>query len=192
MTLSTMQWRVLLAVLGIALGLFGIFRLLTQIAGADLMLLAVWLIGALVLHDGLLSPVVGGIGWVIAHVVPPRARRFLQPGLIVGALITVIALPEIYRRNSQPASKGILRQDYSSNLVIALGIVTVVMVVAYAVQVVRERAAIGGGEVRRPTPGPGRSVASTSVAKVPATTAPDQRPSDTNGRPSTDQESSSE
>lgn len=177
MTLSTMQWRVLLAVPGIALGLFGIFRLLTQIPGADLMLLAVWLIGALVLHDGLLSPVVGGIGWAIAHVVPPRARRFLQPGLIVGALITVIALPEIYRRNTQPASKGILRQNYSSNLAIALGIITVVMIAAYAVQLIRDRPAGDTPAARRPTPAPAAHA---------------QRPSDTNGRPSTDQESSRE
>jgi hypothetical protein len=33
-----------------------------------------------------------------------RPRRCLQAGLIIAALVTVIAIPMIYRRNSQPNS----------------------------------------------------------------------------------------
>ena len=85
----------LIAVPGVLLGLFGVFRLQTQIDGADLLMLFVWLVVALIIHDGILSPVVATFGAGISRVVPPRARRFLQGGLIAAALITVVALPLI-------------------------------------------------------------------------------------------------
>ena len=60
------RWRIVLAVAGIALGLFGVGRLVTQIPVPSLIGLAVWLIAALVIHDGIVSPLVLAVG---------RARR---------------------------------------------------------------------------------------------------------------------
>jgi hypothetical protein len=132
------RWRLGLATAGILLGLFGIFRLLTQIPGTDLVVLACWLVGALVVHDGILSPAVAGIGWAISRVVPPRARRYVQAGLIVGALITIVAVPMIYREGSQPKSKAILQQNYGGNLTLLLGVVAALTLVGYAVKVARD------------------------------------------------------
>ena len=56
------RWRIVLGVAGIALGLFGIGRLVTQIPMASLVGLGLWLIAALVIHDGILSPLVLAIG----------------------------------------------------------------------------------------------------------------------------------
>ena len=50
------RWRVILAVAGILLGLFGVGRLVTEIPSYSLKWLAVWLIAALLIHDGILSP----------------------------------------------------------------------------------------------------------------------------------------
>jgi hypothetical protein len=132
-----MRTRVLIAVPGILLGLFGIFRLLTQIAGYDLFVLACWLVGALVIHDGILSPIVIAVGAGIARTVPPRARRFLQGGLISAVLIVVVALPMIYRAHSQPKIKAILEQNFAANLGILLLIVLVASVLLYVANVVR-------------------------------------------------------
>jgi hypothetical protein len=132
------RWRLGLGTAGILLGLFGVFRLVTQIPGADLVVLAGWLIGALVIHDGILSPAVAGIGWAISRVVPPRARRYVQAGLIMGALVTVIAIPMIYREGSQPKSKAILQQNFGGNLTLLLGIIAAVTLLAYAVKVARD------------------------------------------------------
>ena len=46
--------------------------------------------------------------------VPPRARRYLQLALVVGAGATVVALPLIYRQGTQPASKALLLRDYGA------------------------------------------------------------------------------
>lgn len=132
-------WRIVLGIAGIALGLFGIGRLLTQIPPQSLVLVAAWLIGALIIHDGILSPLVVTVGWVLARYVPPRARRYLQAGLIVGGLVTVIAIPMIYLRGSQPASKAILLQNYGGNLTLLLGIVAGASLVAYAIRVARDQ-----------------------------------------------------
>lgn len=136
-----LQARIIFAIAGIALGLFGIFRLLTQIPGPSLLLLAIWLVGALIIHDGLLSPAVVGVGWLLHRFVPDRARRYLQAGLIMSAIATVIAVPMIYLRDSQPPSKALLAQNYGGNLLVIIAIIAVVTAISYAARVVRDRSA---------------------------------------------------
>jgi hypothetical protein len=130
------RWRIALGTAGMLLGLFGVFRLVTQVPLGDDVVLGVWLVGAVVIHDGVLSPLIIGIGVLLSRV-PPRARRYLQAALIVGAAVTVIALPMIYRRNSQPRQKAILLRNYSGNLAILLGIIAAVTLMLYAVRVAR-------------------------------------------------------
>lgn len=130
------RWRIGLGTAGVLLGLFGVFRLVTQIPFSDLAVLACWLIGAVVIHDGVLSPVVIAIGAAVARV-PARGRRYLQAALIAGACVTVVALPMIYRRNTQPRQKAILLRNYAGNLAILLGIIAALTLVAYAVRVAR-------------------------------------------------------
>lgn len=134
-----MRVRVALGAAGLLLGLFGVFRLVTDVPPATLIVLAFWLIGALVIHDGMLSPLIVSISWVLARTVPPRARRYLQFALIVGGLVTVIALPMIHRQKVGPVQKALLRQDFTANLTIILAVVAVLSLAAYAVRVVRDR-----------------------------------------------------
>jgi hypothetical protein len=131
-------WRIGLAAAGIAIAVYGIGRLFTEIPSHSLMLLAGWLIAALVIHDGLLSPAVVTIGWTLGRLVPPRARRYLQAALIVSALVMLVALPMMYRANRQPPSKAILRQDFGANLALLLAVIAVGTLIAYAVQVARD------------------------------------------------------
>ncbi|HEY5822200.1 MAG TPA: hypothetical protein VIT20_09505 [Propionibacteriaceae bacterium] len=136
-----LQWRIILAIAGGLLGLFGVFRLLTEIPFSSLVLVAIWLAAAIVIHDGLLSPAVVGLGWFLTRVVPPRARRYLQAALIMGGIVTVIAVPMIYLRGSQPAVKALLLQNYGANLALILGLIAVGTLVAYAIKVARDRRA---------------------------------------------------
>lgn len=132
-------WRIVLVAAGIGLGLFGVFRLLTEIPVGNLVVLAIWLAAAIVIHDGLLSPAVVGLGWLLRHRVPDRGRRYLQVGLVVAALVTVIAVPMIVLRGSQPPAKALLLQDYGLNLSVLLALVAGVTLVLYAVHVARDR-----------------------------------------------------
>ena len=130
--------RIVLGAAGLALGLFGVFRLLTEVGGSDLFVLFLWLAGAVAIHDGVLSPIVVGIGAAIARVIPPRGRRYVQGALIAGALITIIALPMIHEEKSQPAIKAILRQNFAANLAILLTVVAAGAVLLYVLRVVRD------------------------------------------------------
>ena len=117
-------WRIILAVAGIGLGAV---RSLpagdrdpgAQPAGAR----GLWLLAALVIHDGVLSPAVVGVGWLLRRHVPDRGRRYLQIALIMSALITVIAVPMIFLRGSQPAVKALLLRNYGANLILIIGII---------------------------------------------------------------------
>jgi uncharacterized membrane protein YidH (DUF202 family) len=127
--------RYALAAAGIALMSFGAFRLVTQIPLGNLIILVGWLIGIVIVHDGVLSPAVAAVGWLVARFVPRRARRYLQAGLVIAALVAVIAFPLILRRGSQPPSKALLLRDYGGNLTILLAILATLTLAAYAVRV---------------------------------------------------------
>jgi hypothetical protein len=132
-------WRIMLAIAGLGLALFGASRLLTEVPLRSVAFLGVWMLAALVIHDGVLSPLVVTVGWLLRRLVPDRARRFLQIALIVCGLVTVIALPLVYLRGSQPAVKALLLRNYGANLTLITGIVAVVTLALYAVRVARDR-----------------------------------------------------
>jgi hypothetical protein len=134
-------WRIILTVLGILLLLYGIVRLLINIPIGTLGWVLVWMIAALIIHDAVIAPSVVGIGWLLRRLLPDRARRYVQTGLIMAAAVTIIALPLIVRRGSQPPQKTLLIQNYAANLALLLGIFAAVALVLYAVRVVRDRSA---------------------------------------------------
>ena len=134
------KYRIALIVAGALLLAFGAFRLVTQLDHGDLFVLAVWLVMAVVLHDLVVAPATVGAG-VALTLVPPRARRYVQGVLVVGALVIVIAIPLIRRRNTQPAIKAILLRDYAGNLALLLGLIVAVGVVLYLARVFRDREA---------------------------------------------------
>lgn len=131
-----LKYRIALGVAGALLLTFGVFRLLTELDRSDLFALVVWLVAAVALHDGVIAPVTVGTGVVLTRV-PSVARRYLQGALIVGALITVIAIPLIAREGTQPASKAILLRNYSANLSLLLGMTAAVALVLFALRVLR-------------------------------------------------------
>ena len=132
-------WRIILAVVGIALGAFGVFRLVSEIPTYSLLVLGVWLAAALVIQDAILAPSVVGVGWLLRRYVPDRGRRYLQVALIMSALITVIAVPMIFLRGSQPAVKALLLREYGFNLILIIAIIGVISLILYAVRVARDR-----------------------------------------------------
>jgi len=134
-----LRWRIVLAVAGVSLGTLGVGRLLTQIPSHSLVLLAAWLIGAIIIHDGIVSPLVVTVGWLLRRFVPARGRGYLQAGLVMGALVTIIAIPMIHLRNSQPAAKAILRQNFAGNLTLLLGIIGAATLILYAIRVARDQ-----------------------------------------------------
>jgi hypothetical protein len=131
--------RIGLAVVGIVLVLYGAGRILSSVPPPLLVLLGVWLVGALLIQHGVVSPLVVAVGVALRRLVPDRGRRCLQIGLIVAATVTVVAVPLIIRQGTQPPAKALLLQNYGANLTLLLGLIAGVTLVAYAVRVARDR-----------------------------------------------------
>lgn len=146
-----MRLRLPLAIAGIALGLFGVFRLLTEVPADLLIVLVVWLIAALIIHDGIFSPLIVAVGWGLARVVPPRARRYLEFALIVAGMLTVVAIPLIYREGTQPQAESNLQQNYVGNLTLLIAIVAAFSLLAYAIRVARDNSQPSVVDTTRPT-----------------------------------------
>lgn len=84
---------------------------------------AVWLAGAVVLHDGFVAPLVllVGLGVVAAR---PRVRGPLRAALVTGGCLTAIALPDILRPG--PVNNAtVLPLDYVRNWLVLLAVVAV-------------------------------------------------------------------
>ncbi|HJQ43578.1 MAG TPA: hypothetical protein VJ831_10870 [Jatrophihabitantaceae bacterium] len=130
-------WRWAFATPGIGLLGFGLFRLVTQIPVRNLAVLILWLIAAVLIHDGVLSPLILAIGRTVAHL-PARVRRYVQVAFVAAAPVTVIAMPLIFRRGSQPASKALLRQNYAAHLGVLVSVIAGTSLLAYALRVARD------------------------------------------------------
>ena len=77
-----------------------------------------------------------GVSVLLRRFVPNRGRRYLQTALLVAVLATVVALPMIYLRGSQPPVKALLLQDYGLNLTLIL--IAAITLSLYAIHVARD------------------------------------------------------
>ncbi|MDT9688970.1 hypothetical protein Q5762_11585 [Streptomyces sp. P9(2023)] len=78
-----------------------------------------WLVGAIVLHDGLIAPLVLGLGLLLAAL---PARGTVRAGLIVAGSLTLIALPLMLRPGTAPNPTA-LPLDYVRNWLVLMGVV---------------------------------------------------------------------
>ena len=149
---GTSPVRVSIGTAGGLLAAYGTLRLLIEVSGGDLLALALWLAGALVVQDAVLSPGIIGLGIVLRRI-PARARTYVQGALVAGGIVTVVAVPLIYLRGTQPPAEVILEQDFGANLAVLLGVISAVAVLAYVGRVARDRATAGpaDGAANRPT-----------------------------------------
>jgi hypothetical protein len=134
--MRTARW--LLGGVGIALLGYGIWRIFEFSAATQPRQLGLWLGAALVLHDGILSWLVVGSGWRLARFVPGRARAYLQGALITGGLVTLVALPLIYRRGRSQPGQALLERNYLANLLVILGCIAAGTAAAYLARVRRD------------------------------------------------------
>ncbi len=92
-----------------------------------------WLIGGVLLHDLILASIVVLVGWLLARLLPPHVRGFVQGALVVIALTGSMGFFVIWRQgtSAQP-SLALLQQNYLANFGIIVAIVVVCTVVLYA------------------------------------------------------------
>jgi hypothetical protein len=117
--------RAALLALGVAVGLYGGYLLLSQ--GLDnLVATAIWLAGGVILHDGVIGPTLVVLGLGVVLLVPHRVRAPIAAGLIVLGTVTVTAVPMLGRFGERPDNPTLLDRNYTTGwlvfaLLVALG-----------------------------------------------------------------------
>ncbi|TDV45372.1 hypothetical protein [Actinophytocola oryzae] len=137
--------RVLLALAGLVMlgygGVlaweFGSSRTINAVEGLA------WFAGGPIVHDGLVAPVVGIVGLGIARVVARPWRTPVAVGVVLSAVLTLLAVPLLWRPFYVATNPGLHDRDYGTGLAIALAVVWVGVVVSGLAQRRWSRLALG-------------------------------------------------
>jgi len=138
-----------LGALGVAAVLFGLRGLITGGVATNWPQPAIWLVLGVLAHDLILVPTVAAAGWVLARAVPCRVRRVVRGGLLVAAVVTLVALP-VLSGKGDPRNPSLTAQDYPRNWLLVLGGIAVVTT---ALAIAGRFASRSGGGRRTGSPG---------------------------------------
>ena len=139
-----------LGALGVAAVLFGLRGLITGGVATNWPQPAIWLVLGVLGHDLILVPTVAAAGGVLARVVPCRVRGVVHGGLLVGAAVTLVALP-VLSGKGDPRNPSLTPLDYPRNWLLVLGGIAVVTTV---LAIARWFGSRSGGGQRTGSPGP--------------------------------------
>ncbi|MFG2833562.1 hypothetical protein ACGFZH_00355 [Streptomyces zaomyceticus] len=131
-----MAYRYVVGGCGIVLMAFGAALLLEQ---PEPWRVGVWLAGAVLVHDGLIAPLVFAIA-ALAVAAGLRMRGAPRTALIVAGSLTVIALPPLLRPGGV-ANATVLPLDYTRNWLLAMAGVAGITVAYVGVRACLRRAA---------------------------------------------------
>ncbi|MFJ7587683.1 hypothetical protein ACIQZO_09900 [Streptomyces sp. NPDC097617] len=112
-----MAFRYAVGGFGLAVMAFGGFLLVRE---PEPWRIALWLAGGLLVHDGLVAPLVIAVG-ALAAAAGLRLRGVARGALIVAGSLTVIALPPLLRPGGV-ANATVLPLDYLRNWLLAMAV----------------------------------------------------------------------
>ena len=143
---ATRRWQIALVAVGVLLLLLGGLTLVNDVNPKRYIGLAAWLLGALVIHDGIISLTVFGVNVVMRKTsrrlrLPLPALLILQGALVVAGIMTLIVVPAALKKSIGTGNATLLPLDYGLHLVVfyaALAVVTALALAVYAL--VRRRA----------------------------------------------------
>lgn len=121
--------RIGLVGLGTLVAAYGAFVLLTRQDGGNLVNAATWLVGGVVLHDGLLAPVTIGVTLLALRALPAPWWRPAVVALVVLGPLTLLTVPVLGGFGAQPDDPGLQERPYVASW-LAVVAVTVLVVAA--------------------------------------------------------------
>ncbi len=129
-----MRLRALLVGLGVLVGGYGAYLLLSRQDADQLLNAAIWLASGVVLHDLVLAPIVLGLVVLGARLVPVAARVPAASALVVLGSVTVLAVPVLGRFGARPDNPTLLDRGYAAGWFALAGVVLLATVVATLVR----------------------------------------------------------
>ncbi|MDT7728632.1 MAG: hypothetical protein QOI21_5208 [Actinomycetota bacterium] len=88
-----------------------------------------WLLGGPLVHDVLIAPVVGIVGLVLTSLSPPGWKAPVMIGTVLSAILTILAIPLLWRTYGAPPPPG-PHKDASTGLLVSLGAVWLAVLLA--------------------------------------------------------------
>jgi len=138
--------RIVIGTIGVVVGAFGAWLLLSRQDLDQLVDTAVWLGVGVILHDGVLAVATLLIGALVLPLLPRAARGPAVVGFVVLGSVTLLAVPVLGRFGARPDNATLLDRDYVVGWMVLAAVVLVTVVVA---SVLRSRS----GGARGPRPG---------------------------------------
>ena len=114
--------RVALGVLGVAVTAYGALRLV-ELGWDNLVATAVWLAGAVLLHDAVLAPATLLVCALGVLVLPRRLHGPAAAGLLVLGPLPVTAVPVLGRIGARPENPPLLDRDYLTGWLVVAALV---------------------------------------------------------------------
>lgn len=125
-----MRGRVVVGGLGVAIGGYGAYLLLSRQDPDQLVNAAIWLASGVVLHDFVLAPLVLVLVAVGARIVPASARVPAVVGLVVLGTSTLLAIPVLGRFGARADNPTLLDRGYTAGWLALAGLVILAVVVS--------------------------------------------------------------
>lgn len=113
------RWRIGLIALGGLLLVLSAYILLTTVRPTRYIGIVEWFVAAIIVHDAIIAPVVFGIGVIMRKAgkrIPLPVLAIVQGGLVVGAIFTIVLVPEILAQRNANLFPTLLPFDYVQNL----------------------------------------------------------------------------
>jgi hypothetical protein len=109
--------------LGGAVMAYGVTGLLDAERATQPRNLAAFFLGAGIVHDAVLAPVVVVIGWLIARVLPPWVRAPVWFALAASGILLVFTWPLVRGWGRRAANPSLLPLDYGRNVAVGLAVI---------------------------------------------------------------------
>ena len=139
--------RIVLVVVGVLVIAFGAYVMVTTVRPNRIWGLATWLLGAVVLHDAILSPFVVAVGLLLrrtGRTIRVWALVVVQAAVVLGSVLALVVLPEIAAKHHGQKNPTVLPFDYAARLLAVEGVLLLVVVAVLVIAV-----AVGRGD-RKP------------------------------------------
>jgi hypothetical protein len=126
-----------LVAVGLILLAVGAVVLLLDVSAKNYPGLLVWFAGALVLHDGILAPIIFGVSLVLRRAgkrIPFAVLLIVQGAVVVGAIATLLVFPEILKQGIGTGNATLLPLNYGAGLIglyAGLAVATAAVVALY-------------------------------------------------------------
>ncbi|CAN5892918.1 hypothetical protein BH24ACT8_BH24ACT8_20530 [soil metagenome] len=126
--------RPAIGALGVLVGLYGAWLLLSRADAGDLLSLAFWLVGGVLAHDVGVAAVTLMVAVLAMRWLPSAARMPAAAGLVVLGTLTVVAIPFLGRFGAREDNPTLLDRNYVGGYLVVVALVVICVVVASVVR----------------------------------------------------------